>query len=153
MIKRLKVGIILMLIGIGIPLVLLFFQKDGDLFKIATRKTDALKQIGLNVMRSTSNLLDGFKEFEFEVIPDQKKSTTFMEYVDRELLKKEIERLQKRIFAARHDAFLLEKEIYETSELNIHVPYKYSIGLGVLLFMIGIGIIITTIAGRKRRTS
>jgi hypothetical protein len=39
--KRLKVGMLLILIGIGMPLVLFFFQDNGTMFTI-TRAPDRL---------------------------------------------------------------------------------------------------------------
>ena len=43
--RKRKIGILLMLIGIGIPLVTFFFQKDGQVFKVNYERTSKLETL------------------------------------------------------------------------------------------------------------
>ena len=86
--KRVRFGVLLMLIGIGIPSVLLFFQEDGSLFNLKTEK------LGKALPSEDGN---------YELVP-------------------------------------VEKHI-------IHIPYRYSIGLGLILFFLGVGFVVLPLIG------
>jgi len=73
MIKRIKIGIILMLIGIGIPLTLMFFQKDGTLFYFKTTKQDKLREAEVKTLNSIYDLSKSLADIKSSLKSKDKK--------------------------------------------------------------------------------
>jgi len=129
--KKRKFGILLILIGFGIPLVLFFFQDDGDLnmgnptYKVIEREL-------------TSNEIDWFEE-KISVITNI--SSVFEKWL------RDNDRFQDLWFASYDLEENLKESIKKSrwtieSKLILVIPYKYFVGIGVLLIFIGMGMII-----------
>lgn len=67
MTKRIRTGVLLMLIGIGIPLVLIFFQNGGELFKMNIEKYDKLRDEEVKTLNSIYTLSKSIKEILSEL--------------------------------------------------------------------------------------
>lgn len=143
--RQKKLGIILMLIGIGIPSVLAFFQEDNELFYISSRKTDTLMEAGMELGKSLIELDDARKAVEELFIT--------RDDLEEYLLKSRISQLQESIVRVKLATYAWVKLMKSTNEINFHLPYKYSIGLGLIIFITGIGLEIFAIMNRKGRTS
>jgi len=159
MIKRIRVGVLLMLIGIAIPLVLMFFQEDGELFRMNITKSYRLRDAEVSLIDSISY----FKELlqtlhqNFENLPSAVKNTR--NYSDKIFMEKMIKYFEEwnsfraTLIKARINQGEEGPAYYSTTNISIGIPYRYTIGFGVLLFIIGIGIIIISLIGRKGKTS
>jgi len=116
--KKRKTGILLILIGIGIPLVLFFFQEDGEI----RIKNFLLKEIERNLSQSEIRAIEEKKELKKNSMSDFEK---FME-----------ER------GAYRDKNGWKKEKWIIRGTKYLIPYKYSIGIGIIPVLVGIGMVI-----------
>lgn len=123
MIKKRKIGIILILIGIGIPLVLFFFLEDGIVYTIETQKILVRKLSHKEVMTLKSML-------NKKIGKTDKKILTTEEFIG--LAAKE--ELILDLFGKNH--FSRERwKIYTRNYLSI--PYRKTLGIGILFILIG----------------
>ncbi|MDD1778090.1 MAG: hypothetical protein LUQ65_07955 [Candidatus Helarchaeota archaeon] len=178
MLKKIKIGIIFMLVGIGIPSALMFFQKDGELFNLKIAKQDKLREAEVKTLNSLYNLSKSLDETEptltTEEVFDKKKPFEFYE----SLLKKKIDKVNNEIKALMKEAefpmigrmvgketvppppqdFVIEsperlgKFVYLTPiNITIGIPFRYSVGVGLIFFLTGIGFVALPLIGKKQR--
>lgn len=153
-----------MLIGIGIPCVLMFFEQDGKLFNLTIERKDELSQAEVDTINSIYDLSEGIKDIDMETLKNTavKGGLKFVDFVRIETIDYELEQLKKNIDALKYkaDGFHVEgpkgkfgKVVYQTPILiGIRIPFRYSIGIGVVIFIIGTGLIIVSLIGMKGRT-
>lgn len=163
--KKIKTGIILMLIGAGFPIILAFFQDDGYLFKIAAKKTDKTAELGYNTLRSLDNY-----QTEYDRALTKMQETARSELRRYNELKakgenpelpslapgfifNDMEELMSAGESLKKDIIKLRNEYLLINEMNFFIPYKYSIGAGIIIFFFGLGFIIPAIIDRKGRAS
>lgn len=113
MIKRRKRGIILILVGVGISLVLLFFQEDGVLFS------------GRNIIARVERTLTPEEVLAYEKYLDNRPSSE-NPYYDKWM----------------RPIDLSKQEWTITKEKRFIFNYNYVIGISILIILIGIGMII-----------
>lgn len=127
MTKKRKVGIFMLLIGFGIPSVLFFFQgRTGSLLEYKFQE----KTVKRSLTKTELERIDWIRDsaafwYEYHTKRDEAKKKLF-EFIQ-EYLEPYIKEENK----------VAEYEIRTSSKIN--VPYEYSVGLGVALFLIGIG--------------
>jgi len=126
MTKKRKVGIFLLLIGIGIPSVLFFFQDDGILLEYKFQE----KTVKRNLTKTELEKIDWVRSSaaswnEYRAKKDEAKKKLF-EFIQ-EYLEPYVKEENK----------VAEWTIRTSSKIN--VPYEYSVGLGVALILVGIG--------------
>jgi len=126
-IKKIKIGIMLMLIGIGTPAVLAFFQEDGDLFKIQ------------------SVFMRGLNDLGDETLAEMKSIDFFVSDLD--------PIIQEKFKSLRKLMTRWEGQYYLIKGFDLKLPYKYSVGIGIIFFLTGLGLVIFSAIGRKGRTS
>jgi len=132
-IKR-KIGILLILIGIGTPLVLFFFQEKGTIFTIASSKTinRRLTPNEIYTLKKISEL----KEKAREAKENEKKWSfeEFMKYwleYEKDLLNEIV-----KIYGENH----FENETWNIyTHQTIDISVRHFIGLGILFALFGIG--------------
>lgn len=131
--KKRKVGILLILIGIGIPLVLLFFQEDGEI------------RLGREVV----------KEVERNLTPEE------IEFIkkQKELIESEKAKLPKipegyelvgyeRWKLAQIEAIIKDEDFLKKEKWTVRtegkrlMPYKYTVGIGIVFILVGVGFFI-----------
>ncbi len=128
--KKGKIGILLILIGIGIPLVLFFFQEDGE---IRLGRT-IIKEVERNL---TPEEIE-FRKRQIELIETEKAKLTKKEKLeDMSLYDRwmylEIEGIIK------DDDFLKKVKWTVRTEGKRLMPYKYTVGIGIIVIFVGIG--------------
>jgi hypothetical protein len=182
MIKRIRIGVVLMLIGIGIPLVLVFFQKDGELFNIKITKYDKLREAEVKTLNSfydLSKLYEKEVSIAFGDKPPAVLSTSQMEASQtfwalsgtfkeiEDLLRKaeipntgRIDKQGGKVIPPLPPGFVLDNPdglgkfvLLAPVKYTAGIPFNYSIGVGLIFFITGIGFVILSLIGRKGRTS
>ena len=141
--KKLKIGIFLILFGIGMPLVLFFFQEDGTMFTI-TRTTTAIKN---PTKDKTAELEQKIGEI-VDVV-----TRIYEKYVTPKQRAEEIPDLD--VFLEGHHnggkIYKISAELKnlfetgkwtETTNERIDIPFRHFVGLGVLFMLLGIGFIV-----------
>ena len=128
--KKRKIGILLILIGVGIPLVLFFFQEDGEI------------RLGRTIIKEVERNLT---PEEIEIIKRQKELIEALEKV--KMTEKEIEdmglyeqykHLQLKGLIKDEDFIRKEKWTVRTERKRL-MPYKYTVGIGIIVIFVGIG--------------
>lgn len=173
MINKIRLGVILMLIGIAIPSVLWFFQKDGELFKLTIDYVDkkgGLRATEIETLNSililSGRLKVPYLMHGLDAFMSKKSSFSINEFADIELLKEALLRTRKDVdsLIENADAFRLveenEKEGKFINEVEArklsatgtaHIPYSYSIGIGILFLLLGLGFVIVPLIGSKTK--
>jgi len=180
-----KIAVLLVLLGISIPLVLLFFQSDGYILRLKyAQYRDTLKDSELRAVvslaiawNSLSTLEDSIRKVKPPEGYTRIKSpweanledaiNTVSKYfsligikVDKSII---LFPDGQKVFLALQvgKSYSLSEVGYERKEpllYEIGIPYRYAIGLGVLIFLIGIGFFIFSLFprgpnGARTRTS
>jgi hypothetical protein len=141
MTKKRKIGILLILIGVGIPLVLFFFQHRGYLYfgnptyKLIERKLTPDEIEILNKKALAANAW--FRKLEKK--ESLEKNEYFLKY---KLAFDESNRIQSDNVSKL--AWTIEYK------LTLVIPYKNSIGIGIFLIFIGVGIIIFSFLPKEK---
>jgi len=177
MIKRIKIGVVLMLIGIGIPLVLAFFQKDGEIFKLTIEKHDKLREAEVKALNSLYDISTSYKLFAddiLKIITDKQfegylnvrnlvaKLDKANELIEDVLRKAEIPNVGRididkgsgKAKVIPPPGFVLDNPfvLLAPVKYSAGIPFNYSIGVGLIFFITGIGFVILSLIGRKGRT-
>lgn len=133
MIKKRKMGILLILIGIGIPLVLAFFQDDGKLnlgsptYKVIERKLTPTEIEAIEEKMAA--------EGAWRKALDNKKVLTEDKYYIRWMLA--LKPIDKKLKEN------VNKEIWViNSKVRFVIPFKFFVGIGIILILSGIGMLI-----------
>lgn len=121
--KKRKIGILLVLIGIGIPLVLFFFQDDGYIYFGDFR----YKEIERKLTPGEIKALEDIKRNRMTFSPSAIEQEELLEKYRREFMGEDY--YKKEIWSIR-------------SKSRFEIPYQYSIGIGIFLILFGIGMII-----------
>jgi hypothetical protein len=177
-----------MIIGIGIPLTLFFFQADGDLFKLTIIKRDTLRGEEIKTLNSIFSLVKPFTQIESsykDMLKNPPKALTTEElnaFFLIEGIAKSIAETNERMKILINEAYVPEagrvygkKIVNESISLpppgfklespeefgefikmtpirrTISIPYNYSIGVGVMLFLFGLSFVILPLIERKAR--
>ena len=127
--KKRKIGILLILIGVGIPLVLFFFQEDGEI------------RLGRTIIKEVERNLTP-EEIEF-----RKRQKELIEAEKAKLTKKEIEDMSlydRWMYGGiegiiKDDDFLKKEKWTVRTERKRLMPYKYTVGIGIVVIFVGIG--------------
>ena len=140
--KKRKVGILLILIGVGIPLVLFFFQEDGE---IRLGRT-IIKEVERNLTPEEIEIIKRKKELrEAEKAKLTKKEIEDMGYYDRWMGYLQIEGIIK-------DEDFLKKEKWTVrTERKRLMQYKYTVGIGIVFILVGIGFFIFSFHSLERK--
>lgn len=128
--KKRKAGILLILIGVGIPLVLFFFQNNGE-FVLKERELKVIKRV-----LTPSELSALFKVIETQKTLDEiwvKRG----ESEESDLIKFVNEKMLEEIIST---AKMYEWSIF-TGKANT-VQYRTVIGIGLFLVLMGFGLVI-----------
>ncbi len=130
MIKRRKIGILLVLIGIGIPLVLFFFQnRKGNIVLMKPK----------------------YKTEYHEIILDPKDPEDALEIIIREYVSKLPPREPEKPHFEKNEKKMTTDERglvhdWESKRIKIHegvkIHYKYPLVTGIILILVGVGIVI-----------
>lgn len=162
--KKRKIGVLLILIGIGIPLVLFFFQSDGVLFGLKYKRSSKLRpgylMLEMNTVQEFANCNKALNEM---VTLIQKKSV---------LITKELEFLEKvsdlKIAIVKlyghlgvqlssdgnvtlPDGTIVTPGDIETLDYrpepdtllySLDIPYQHSVGLGIFILLVGLGLLL-----------
>lgn len=165
MIKRIKIGIILMLVGIGIPLTLMFFQKNGTLFYFKVKEKDKLREAEVKTLNSIYDLSKWLADANssLESYIDKLGRVELERFLNLISMAEKIDKVNKDINILLNETGIprkklpsgqLEEFVYWTEvERSTGIPFNYSIGIGLIFFITGIGIVIVSLIGRKGRTS
>lgn len=128
--KKRKAGILLILIGVGIPLVLFFFQNNGE-FVLKERELKVIKRV-----LTPSELSALFKVIETQKTVDEiwvkrgeSAVSDFQKFVNDKMLEE-----------ITNTAKVYEWSIF-TGKANT-VQYRTVIGIGLLLVLMGFGLVI-----------
>lgn len=131
--KKRKFGILLILIGFGIPLVLLFFQDNGD----------------LNIGNPTYKVIERkLTPTEIETIEEKiaARNSWLKNLENKETLEKNEYYIRFNLAVVRLDemqSVKINKSAWTIkSKLILVIPYKYFVGIGILLIFIGMGMVI-----------
>lgn len=126
-IKR-KIGILLILIGIGIPLVLFFFQEEGE---IRLGRT-IIKEVERNLTPEEIEFIKRQKELIEAKVKMTKKEIEDMDLYDRYTYSK----LKGLI---KDEDFIKKEKWTVRTEGKRLMPYKYTVGIGIIVILVGIG--------------
>jgi len=157
MIKQKKTGLILILIGFGIPIISLCFQTEDLLFEIKTptykeieRKLtqDEINAIKAQSIQSNSPIIKtteelfGTKEQELKALSKERRAQSFEQWADEQLIK-------------QIDKLLYEKNYYTQkwivkSKALLTIRWRYFLGIGFIFIFTGIGKIILSPPTRRR---
>ena len=184
--KKIKVGLVLLLVGIGIPLTLMFFQTDGELFKLTIEKQDKLREAevetlnGLVDINRLLNALDSppVKQYAEKVMNEMKADKDSSLYngwvialysgVSIDQVKDSIQSLLNKAFIPNtgrildyttvkstevdklREQYHIGRFIMDTpTDIKVGIPYKYSIGLGTIIFLVGFGLVLVATVDRQ----
>lgn len=133
--KKRKIGILLILIGVGIPLVLFFFQEDGEI------------RLGRTIIKEVERNLTP-EEIEF-----RKRQKELIEAEKAKLTKKEIEDMSlydRWMYGGiegiiKDDDFLKKEKWTVRTEGKRLMPYIYTIGIGIVIILVGIGFFVISL--------
>lgn len=139
--KKRRIGILLILIGVGIPLVLFFFQEDGEI------------RLGRDVVKEVERNLTP-EEIEF-----RKRQKELIEAEKAKLTKKEIEDMgyydrwmYPLLEGTIKDEDFLKKEKWTVrTEGKRLMPYKYTVGIGIVVILVGIGFFVFSILSLEQK--
>jgi len=127
-----KIGIILILIGIGIPLVLCFFQDDGVIYEIQTSKVIERK---LNPAEIES--------IKAKIKKLNETTTEIESYFDRLTKQSRIDESYEK------DRFDKERWTVGTRK-TIEIPFRQVIGIGLIFILFGIGLFIFSLVPKDK---
>jgi len=166
MIRKIKIGIVLMLIGIGIPTVLMFFKQNGGLFYLNVIEQVSLKDTEIDTLNSIYDLSEALKQYDIgadlKKISEDKK-ISFEAFADLNILADKLDKVKKDIdvllteadgFRLNESGGKLGKYVHLTPihlKSKVAIPFNYFIGIGLMLCIIGMGFIIVPLIGRKGR--
>ncbi len=153
--KKLKLGILLMLIGIGIPLTLIFFQEEGELFKLKIETHDKVREAEIKTLNSIVNLSKIYikakslwDEVHFPagtIVPKDIIDTwAYLELMSDEF-EKALTEVQAIFIEGSIPNLKQTQDKFEISfpvEYRVGIPYKYSLGVGTIMFLIGLSFIV-----------
>jgi len=128
MTKQRKIGLLLVLIGIGIPLVLVCFQNEDLEF---TLRSPTYKEVERSLTPD-----------EIKVIKELKNKSLFLQWAPG------IVEEENTLFG--EDSYK-EKWIIN-SKVILRIPYRYFIGIGLILIFVGIGKVILSISSKEKPT-
>lgn len=127
-IRRIKIGIIFILLGIGIPLVLYFFQDDGVVLEIPITKVIERKLTPSEVLTIQSNISKIREDMMLKV-----KANKINLYIPE----------GNWLFEKMYGKDYLRKVNWTiTKKIEIKISFRKIIGLGIFLIFIGLGLII-----------
>ena len=171
MIRKIKVGIILILIGIGIPSVIRFFYQGENSLNIKIRINDKLREEEVKTLNSVydlSKVLLDIKSSLKKISEDIK--MPFEPYADLSLATAKIDKTYKEIDDLWNKAHVphagrwqevneksggllgLSKFSSDTEIVRvIFFPFGYFVGIGLIFFITGIGFVVLPLIGRKQR--
>jgi len=113
-----RTGVLLILIGIGIPLILFFFQEDGE-----------FRFFNSGIVSERSLTKSEIKEIK-KAIEEKKKHMSEIQKI--------IEEIKEKYRKQLGEDYYKEKWIVHTYS-GFSIPYKYSVAIGFILVLIGIG--------------
>ncbi|MGD1009957.1 MAG: hypothetical protein ABR951_07400 [Candidatus Aminicenantales bacterium] len=168
--KKRKIGILLTLAGIGIPLVLFFFKTDDNFLRLARKPTlkMQLHELEGDTLRALLNINVAINGLSVAIKEKEKKGLTDNELTIYEMasyLKKKIDELYSKLGIQLSDnggivlpdggkiappppGFELE---LQPPQVLIDIPYRYSLGVGVLFLLAGLAFILFSFS-LKRKT-
>jgi hypothetical protein len=159
--KKRKIGILLSLVGIGIPLVLFFFRTDDNFFRLERKPTlrKQLHELEGNTLKAFVNVNVAINGLSVAVKEKEKKGLTDDEltvYEKASYLKTKIDEMYSSLgirLADSGDIIMpdgsritppppgFELELQPPPVL-INIPYRYSVGVGVLFLLAGLAFIL-----------
>ncbi len=160
--KRKITGIILFLIGLGMPLVLYFFQEDGVVWTINIHKTieRKLTKDEINALNEVSRIkkeLETLYPDEFKniapTITEEKPPAHKMSFEDfvRVMLYYESKLIQpvKRSYAVNN----FEKEGWTIDSIErVEIPYRQIVGMGILFIFLGLSFFIFSFFHKRKKS-
>jgi hypothetical protein len=171
MIKKIKIGIVLILIGIGIPSVMKFFYQGENSLNIKIRINDKLREEEVKTLNSVYDLSKGLLDIKSSLkkISEDKKMQ-FEPYADLYFATEKIDKTYKEIDDLWNKAYIphagrwqdvddksdgllgLSKFSSDTEIVRvIFFPFNYFIGIGLIFIITGIGFVVLPLIGGKRR--
>ncbi len=131
MIKRRKIGTLLILIGIGIPLLSFFFQDSiGDVVFVETKRELKYKEAVLDPKNpDDAKLIENAK-----ILGKIDKPTSVMIGLDKEEITYTTDK--------RTGLIIMRWAYYYDYKGGFEIPYKYILALGIILALIGTGMVI-----------
>lgn len=145
--RQIKTGLLIIVVGIGIPIVSFFFQTEDLVFKLGSPT---------------------YKEIERKLTPDEIKAIeedrvkTLERMRENEIKARKAYRHEEakwirwmiEVFEREHTLFG-EDYYKETwiikSKAKLVIPYKYFLGIGFILIFVGIGKIVLSIPSREKK--
>lgn len=147
--KQIKTGLLIIVIGIGIPIVSFFFQTEDLVFKLGSptykeieRKLTPVEIKAIEEVRA--GRLERMRESEIKA-RDQYRGEE-AKYI----------RWMIETYEAEHTLFgedYYKEKWLVKSKAKLVIPYKYFLGIGFILIFIGIGKIVLSIPSREKKVT
>lgn len=129
--RKRKIGILLILIGVGVPIVLYFFQEDGEI------------RLGKSIIKEVERNLTP-EEIEFvKLEKNLQEKLRKMKISEKERGEEEqFEKYMKSKGAVKKEDYMKKEKWTIRTEAKRIMPYKYTIGIGLIFILVGIGMFI-----------
>ena len=137
--RKRKIGILLVLIGIGIPSVLYFFQDNGVLFTI--HRIKIIEKVKTEYINTLLGTIPWTKEERKRLseMPEKESYPLLVKLAEQDMQAIVMQRLMVKALAF----FQEDLEIVTvTTRKDIPIPYRQFIGVGILIALIGLGMFI-----------
>lgn len=162
---RKKIGILLILIGFGIPVVLYFFQDDGVLWTIKTHKqiqrnlsNDEIKALNeiSTIKKQLETLMPSYMkeittniketDWMWEQLPNEKTGKSVVENISFEDFVQKALTYERKLIDAIKRSYAINKFEHEAWHIDarkqIEIPFRQFVGFGVFLVLTGLGFLI-----------
>ena len=156
-----KIGIVLMIVAVALPLGLFFFQEKGVMFtirshelierKLTPREINAMNEVTILKKRISDLNQDELSALNTWVPPGTPLPENIKSNAD---LQRTVEAYEKKLaenIKAAYGENHFEKEAWQIDfSKETKIPYRQIIGIGVLIFFAGLGIFIFSFFSPKR---
>ena len=149
------------MIGIGIPLVLFFFQDDGILFTIHSVETVEKRKLNQEELKKVRKFIfdlwisgsskdKGFSKEELDGV--LKKPKEEREHILDKLIEEDVDKYIMNELILRAVYFFSQdmKIVETTTQKDIPIPYRKLVGVGILIALIGIGMFIFSFSPKDK---
>lgn len=138
--KKRKIGIILILIGISIPSVIYFFTNDDQEISFSESKGKTItRRLTQNELKALSRKKEYYRNFinEYKKLKDEDLSFALNTPV---------------INTVNDDDITISWNIYTFSGGGFSIPYRYFVGIGLAIIFIGIGLFIFSFFPKEEKS-
>jgi len=148
--RQIKTGLLIIVIGIGIPIVTFFFQTEDLVFNLGS---PTYKEIERTLTPDEIKALEEDRAGRLERMREGERKAK-NEYMGKE--KAKYIRWMIETYEAEHALFgedYYKEKWLVKSKAKLVIPYKYFLGIGFILIFIGIGKIVLSIPSREKNVT